>query len=212
MKNCAQGKEGKGSRTTRSLFRPVGCKTPMYILPMNKTDLGRRIYSVSRIEGSFRLRSGRVAREYFDKYLFEAQPSLLRAVARHMAELVPSDTEALAGLEMGGIPIVTLLSEVTDMPALFFRKKAKEHGTRKLVEGGEATGKRLVVVEDVVSTGGQIIESTTQLRALGAVVSSVLCVIDRESGGSEALAEQGVTLSALFTMSELKRLGDHLAG
>ena len=175
---------------------------------MNKTELGRRIFEVSHIKGTFRLRSGLESDEYFDKYLFEAQPALLRAVADHLAALVPRDTEVLAGLEMGGIPVVTLLSQVTGIPALFVRKQAKEYGTRKLAEGSEVSAKRVVVIEDVVTSGGQIIDSTKELRALGAVVSHVLCVIDRESKGAEALTEEGLDLHPLFTISELKGLAE----
>ena len=171
---------------------------------MDRGELGRAIYRISLVRGHFVLRSGQTSKEYFDKYLFEAQPELLRAIADHMARLVPSDTDALAGLEMGGIPIATMLSQITGVPALFVRKKAKEYGTCKLAEGGESSGMRLVVVEDVVTTGGQIIASSRDLRDLGAVVSDVLCVIDREAGGSENLAEHGLHLHSLFTMSELK--------
>ncbi len=177
---------------------------------MDTTELGKRIFAVSHIRGAFRLRSGRISDEYFDKYLFEAQPMLLQAIAEHMAVLMPSDVEVLAGLELGGIPVATLLSQITGIPALFVRKQAKHYGTCKLAEGGEVTAKRVVVVEDVVTSGGQIIDSTTQLRALGAVVSDVLCVIDRGSGGSERLVEEGLTLHALFTMSELKSLAQHV--
>ena len=173
---------------------------------MNKTELGRRLFAVSHIRGTFRLRSGRSSEEYFDKYLFEAQPMLLQAIAEHMAGLIPSDADVLAGLELGGIPVVTLLSSLTGIHARFVRKQAKNYGTGKLAEGGEVAAKRVVVVEDVVTSGGQIIASTTQLRALGAMVSDVLCVIDREAGGTEPLAAAGLRLHALFTMSELQSL------
>jgi len=180
---------------------------------MDKTELGKRIFAVSNLRGAFRLRSGRISDEYFDKYLFEGQPLLLQAIAEHMAVLIPSDADVLAGLELGGIPVVTLLSHITGLPALFVRKQAKKYGTCKLAEGGEVTTKRVVVVEDVVTSGGQIIASTTQqLRALGAMVSDVLCVIDREAGGTEHLVKEGLTLHALFTMSELKSLAQGAAG
>jgi orotate phosphoribosyltransferase len=172
---------------------------------MTRSELAQRIYDVSNLKGEFRLRSGRMSNEYFDKYLFEGQPAILLAIAEAMAQIVPADTDALAGLEMGGIPVVTMLSQITGIPALFVRKKPKEHGTCKLAEGGEIRGRRLVVVEDVVTSGGQIIESVHELRALGATVTDVLCVIDRESGGRENLAAKGLTLHPLFLMSELKR-------
>jgi orotate phosphoribosyltransferase len=168
-------------------------------------DLARRIYDCAHITGTFTLRSGAVSNEYFDKYLFEADPALLKDIAVALADLVPSDgVDALAGLEMGGIPIVTMLSQTTGVPARFVRKKAKEYGTAKLAEGGELAGQRLCVVEDVVTSGGQVVESCAELRAAGAEVVRVLCVIDRESGGRENLAEAGLDLHALFTMSALK--------
>src|SRR5207249_4083761 len=108
-------------------------------------------------------------------------------------------------LEMGGIPIATVLSQITGIPALFVRKKAKEYGTCKLAEGGEVAGRRLVIIEDVVTSGGQILESARALRELGARIVGVLCVIDRESGGAEKLAADGLELHPLFTMSELKK-------
>src|SRR5689334_4791421 len=111
---------------------------------MDRVSLAKRIYAAANIRGHFRLRSGQVSDEYFDKYLFEAQPELLRAIAEQMAALIPSGVDALAGLEMGGIPVATVLSQVAGMPTLFVRKTAKDYGTCKLAEGGEVTGRRLV--------------------------------------------------------------------
>ncbi len=96
---------------------------------MNRSELARKICATSYITGEFRLRSGQISTEYFDKYLFEGQPAVLRAVAEQMASLIPKGIDALAGLEMGGIPVVTMLSQVSGIPALFVRKKAKEYGT-----------------------------------------------------------------------------------
>jgi orotate phosphoribosyltransferase len=165
--------------------------------------LARRVYESAHLSGEFVLRSGQTSTEYFDKYLFEADPLLLRAVGEALVPLVPPDADALAGLELGGIPLVTILSQLSGLPALFVRKKAKEYGTCRLAEGGEIASRRLVVVEDVVSTGGAIIDAARELRASGAEIISVLCVIDRESGGAENLAAEGLKLHAVFTMSEL---------
>lgn len=165
--------------------------------------LARRIYETAHLSGEFVLRSGNLSSEYFDKYLFEADPGLLRAVAEALVPLVPGSVDALAGLELGGIPIVTMLSQHTGLPALFVRKAAKEYGTRRLAEGGEVRGRRLVIVEDVVSTGGAIIDATRELRARGAEIATVLCVIDRETGGPANLSHEGLTLRAAFTMSDL---------
>jgi orotate phosphoribosyltransferase len=168
-------------------------------------SLAKRVFDVAHITGSFRLRSGATSSEYFDKYRFEADPVLLRDIASALAGRLTGDHDALAGLEMGGIPIATLLSQVTGMPMLLVRKKAKDYGTCRYAEGCEVKGRRLLVVEDVVTSGGQIIESVRALRADGAVISQVVCVIDRQAGGVENLAKEGLTLTSLFTMSELKK-------
>jgi len=170
---------------------------------MNLQELAEQIYLLSNLKGEFRLRSGQISNEYFDKYLFEGQPKILMAIAEAMSKFVPPETEILAGLEMGGIPVVTMLSHVTGIPSVFIRKKQKEYGTCKLAEGGDVYGKQVVIIEDVVTSGGQILESAEELRALGAIIANVLCVIDRESGGKENLANKRLKLLPLFSMSEL---------
>jgi orotate phosphoribosyltransferase len=166
-------------------------------------ELGRRIYQVAHLTGEFVLRSGMVATEYFDKYRFEADPVLLDEIARAMVPLVPAGTEVLAGLEMGGIPVVTALGRHTGLPCAFVRKEAKAYGTRRLAEGADIAGRRVVVVEDVVTSGGQIVLSTKELRALGADVRDALCVIDRQQGGAAALAATDLTLTSLLTSDDL---------
>ena len=167
-------------------------------------ELAKKIYQMSHITGEFLLRSGAVSNEYFDKYLFEAQPEIIREIGEEMSRLLPSQVDAIAGLEMGGIPIATIISQIVNVPTLFVRKKAKEYGTRKLVEGGDVQDKKIVIIEDVVTSGGQILLSVKDLRQLGANIDTVLCVIDRESGGKENLAKEGLELRSLFKMSELK--------
>lgn len=171
---------------------------------MTRDELAQRIYEVSHLTGEFTLRSGANSTEYFDKYLFESDPPLIRAIAEALAPLVPDGTDALAGLELGGVPLATMLSQVTGLPALFVRKEAKTYGTCRLAEGGEVDGQRLTVVEDVVTSGGQVVASCTDLRNGDATVEHALCVIDRQSGGPEALKDIGVELHPLFTMEELE--------
>ena len=169
-------------------------------------DLPARIRRAARVEGPFRLRSGATATEYFDKYRFEADPILLRTIAEAMTDLLPPDADALAGLELGGVPLATMLSQLTGRPTIFVRKQAKEYGTMQLAEGGDVAGKRLVVVEDVVTSGGQVIASTLALRALGASIETAVCVIDREAGGRDAMADIDLELRSLFTKQELDDL------
>ena len=170
---------------------------------MELAELGQRIYATAHLTGEFVLRSGQTTNEYFDKYRFEADPVLLDAVAEAMVPLVPSDTEVLAGLEMGGIPVVTALGRHTGLPCAFVRKQAKPYGTRRLAEGAETAGRRVTIVEDVVTTGGQIVLSANDLRALGAHITDALCVINRNSTAPAPLTEAGLTLTALLTPDHL---------
>ena len=172
---------------------------------MDRDTLARTIYERTHLTGEFRLRSGAVSNEYFDKYLFESDPSLLRAIGEALVPLLPPGTDALAGLELGGVPLATMISQLTGLPALFVRKEAKTYGTCRLAEGGELDGRRLTVVEDVVTSGGQVVTSCGDLRERGALVEQAVCVIDREAGGAKNLAEVDVELRALYTMSQLER-------
>ncbi|REK77018.1 orotate phosphoribosyltransferase [Paenibacillus paeoniae] len=166
-------------------------------------SLAKQIYDTAHLNGTFTLRSGQISNEYFDKYLFEADPGVLRAITEQMLSLIPHGTEVLAGLEMGGIPVVTALSLQSGVPAAFVRKKAKEYGTCKLAEGAHIKGKRVCVVEDVITTGGQVIMSTQELLEAGAIVEDVICVIERNPEGRRKLEAIGVRVHALFTMEQL---------
>lgn len=156
-----------------------------------------------RLSGEFTLRSGQVSDEYFDKYLFEAQPGLLDRVAARMVDLVPGGTELLGGLELGGIPIATVVSAKTGLPALFVRKKAKEYGTCKLAEGPDVAGRRVTLVEDVITTGGAVRDATRALRDAGAVVEVVVCAIDRSPEGENPLADVDLEVRPVLTKAQL---------
>jgi orotate phosphoribosyltransferase len=180
--------------------------------PAGEASLATRIDAVSRLRGTFRLWSGVTSDEYFDKYRFESDPRLLTEIAEGLAALVSPGTEMLAGLELGGIPVATALSMRTGLPVVFVRKQAKDYGTCRLAEGVEIAGRRVLIVEDVVTSGGQILASCAELRRIGAIVEQVVCVIDRQAGGSEALAAAGLELRALFTKRDLdegRRSGSH---
>lgn len=174
---------------------------------MDKQELGRRIYRISHLTGNFTLRSGQVSDEYFDKYLFESDPLLLTELAHHLFELIPEDTEVLAGLELGGIPIATALTLESGIPTAFVRKQAKSYGTKNLSEGTDVREKNVCVIEDVTSTGGQIIKSANELRKIGAKVTTVICVIVRDPIAISNLEEEGLELKFLFTKDELDGLG-----
>lgn len=170
---------------------------------MTHHELAQEIYKICHRTGDFLLRSGKRSNEYFDKYRFESQPILLAEIANQMKHLIPKDTEALAALEMGGIPVGTALSLATGIPCVFIRKKAKDYGTCLFAEGLEIKNKKLCIIEDVITSGGQVLLSTNDLRQSGAKVENVLCVINR--GGDEAaskLSDAALNLKALFSRSD----------
>ncbi len=177
-------------------------------LLMTYEELGRRIVEVSRITGTFRLRSGATSDVYFDKYMFEAYPDLLKAIAGHLAALIPEGTERLIGLEMGGIPLATALSLHTGLKLGFCRKKAKEYGTCRQIEGGVEPGEKVTIVEDVITSGGAAIEAIHALRASDCEVRVLLCVVDREAGASDKFNGLAVDFRPLFTWSRLDSLSE----
>jgi len=171
--------------------------------PVAVDDLAADVDAVCRLTGEFTLRSGQVAPEYFDKYLFESDPALLARVVDAMVPLLPADTELLGGLELGGVPIATVLAARTGLPALFVRKQAKTYGTCKLAEGPEVAGRRVTLVEDVVTTGGAVRDATRALREAGAVVATVVCAIDRSPEGSNPLADVDLDVRPVLTKARL---------
>jgi orotate phosphoribosyltransferase len=173
---------------------------------MADTDLlalARDLDARCRLRGRFVLRSGQVTGEYFDKYLFESDPVLLHRVAEKMVDLIPAGTEMLGGLELGGIPLATMLSQMTGLPTLFIRKAAKEYGTRRLAEGGDFLGRTVLLVEDVITTGGAVRNAAAALRSHGAAATNVVCAIDRSSPDSDRLSDAGIGIRAVLTKAQL---------
>src|SRR5262245_41715561 len=161
-----------------------------------QASLAARLHGVSLLTGTFTLRSGGTSDRYFDKYLFEADPELLGEVVEVLAQHVPADAQVLAGLELGGIALAVRLSARTGLPLAFVRKQAKPYGTCKQVEGAETDGRRVLIVEDVVTSGGAILDALEPLRSTGAVIIGTVCAIDREAGAAAALETEGVPMAA----------------
>lgn len=175
----------------------------MWLVPTDIGELAAIIDSTCRIRGEFTLRSGTVADEYFDKYRFEGDPQLLRRVAEHMLPLLPSDTQVLGGLELGGVPIATMLSALTGLPAIFVRKQAKTYGTCRLAEGGDFADRTVTLVEDIITTGGAARNAAVALRELDATVHTVVCAIDRSDPGANMLHEVGLSTVSVLTKTDL---------
>lgn len=164
----------------------------------SRAELIDEMKRIALLQGEFTLRSGKTSSWYFDKYRFEGNPRIMRSVAHHMARLVPSEVHRIAGIELGGIPLATALSLETDIPAIFVRKGAKDYGTEKQIEGIHEPGDNFLVVEDVVTTGGQAVVLIKQLREQGLNIIGCLSVLDREEGSREAFDGEGIPFWSLF--------------
>lgn len=174
-------------------------------MPSLPDDLARAVDEVARMDGSFLLRSGQVASHYFDEYRFESSPLLLRRVATRMLALLPPGTEILAGLELGGVPLATAMSLESSLPVAFIRKAPKDHGTRRAIEGLDVNGRRVVIVEDVITTGGAVVDAARLLREAGAHLEAVVCAIWRGSGAPEIQHLPDVPIRAALTEADLSR-------
>jgi orotate phosphoribosyltransferase len=167
------------------------------------------LLAVAYLEGDFVLRSGRRSRYYLDKYLFETEPRVLRGIVRELAGMIREELAAGAGYqrlaapELGAVALAAGVSMETGLPFIIVRKEAKEYGTGKGMEGGWAPGERVAVVEDIVTSGGAALSAVRRLREAGLQVADLYCVVDREEGGREAAAAEGVRLHALFTSTSL---------
>jgi len=168
-----------------------------------RAELGRDLVNAAYLRGDFVLSSGGRSSFYFDKYLFESQPTILRRIAGMLAERVPDDVDRLAGPELGAVPLVTALALETGLPFIIVRKNAKGYGTSHAVEGEVHQGEHVLMVEDVISTAGEALRASANVLSTGARVGTVLAVVDREQGGAERIAAAGLRLDALFRLSEL---------
>lgn len=170
---------------------------------IDHSDLARRIAEVALLRGEFTLRSGRKSSFYLDKYLFSTQPDILSRLGAMFAERIPPGTTRLAGAELGGIPLVTAASLASGLPCVFIRNQKKEYGTAKQLEGVLGPSDRVMIVEDVATTGGQVLEAAKVIAATGASIVKIVATIDRLEGARENIEQAGYAFDALFTTRDL---------
>ncbi len=170
---------------------------------MTRDDLAQRIAETAVLRGSFTLRSGRRSSYYIDKYLFCTEPEILAALGRLFTERLPPRTVRLAGAELGGIPLVSAASLASGLPCVFVRSARKDYGTAKQIEGTLDRDDRVVIVEDVATTGGQVIEAATLIGQAGAEVTTIIAAIDRQEGARANVEAAGYAFDALFTTADL---------
>jgi orotate phosphoribosyltransferase len=167
-------------------------------------ELGRELVKASYLKGDFVLRSGKRSNRYFDKFLFETEPALLRRLGAHLARLVPKETHRLAAPELGAVLLGGAVSMESGLPLVLVRKEPKGYGTSKQIEGRFEPGDRVTVIEDVVTTGGDSLRSAQVLRDAGVEVIHLVVVLDRGEGGEENIRNAGIPYSPLFRIADLE--------
>jgi orotate phosphoribosyltransferase len=177
---------------------------------MTRDQVAKAIAEVALLRGTFTLRSGRTSSYYLDKYLFSTRPEVLRPLAGLFAERIRAVESTLkvkavrlAGAELGGIPLVTAASMETGLPCLFVRGQKKEYGTAKRLEGKINVADKVIIVEDVATTGGAALDAAAALKAEGAIVLAIIATIDRQEGARENVEQTGIHFDALFTKADL---------
>jgi orotate phosphoribosyltransferase len=170
---------------------------------MTRNELAKRIADVALLRGEFTLRSGRKSNYYLDKYLFETQPDILRELGKMFAERIPANVQRIAGPELGAIALAAAASMASGKPFVIVRNQKKGYGSGKLLEGKIETGDTVVIIEDVLTTGGQVLEAVKSLESAGAKVAGILGVLDRQEGARENIESAGYKFEALFTTSDL---------
>src|SRR3954468_21353677 len=170
---------------------------------MNRERLAKRIADLSLLRGEFTLRSGRKSNYYLDKYRFETQPDVLIALGKLFAERVTTHVDRIAGAELGAVPLAAAAAMASGKPCIFVRNQKKDYGTAKQIEGVLNAGETVLIVEDVLTTGGQVLEAAKSLESLGAKIDRIVAVIDRMEGARENIEGAGYRFEALFTTEDL---------
>ena len=170
---------------------------------MTDAELAAAIREAAYLEGDFTLRSGRKSRYYLDKYRFETRPELLAEIARRLAAHVDDAIDRIAGAELGAVPLATAVALQTGRPFVIVRNRRKDYGTARAIEGELRPGDRVLLVEDIATSGGQALEAVGTLRDAGAEVVRVVVVLDRLEGARQRLEAAGVSYHALLTVRDL---------
>lgn len=170
---------------------------------MTDRELFDAVKAAALLHGDFTLRSGRKSRYYLDKYLFECQPAILRELGTRFAKHAGPGTTRIAGAELGGVALAAAASMAANLPFVIIRNAKKDYGTQKMHEGRLEPGDRILLVEDVATTGGQVLEAARVIAAAGATVERIVAVIDRQEGARENIEGAGFAFAALMTKGDL---------
>jgi orotate phosphoribosyltransferase len=170
---------------------------------MIREELIKRIKETAYLEGDFTLRSGRKSKYYLDKYLFETCPDILKALGEEFAGYMTDDVTLIAGAELGGVALAASTAMATGKNWIIIRNSKKDYGTGKMVEGVLKANDVVLLVEDIATTGGQVLEAAKIITEAGATVKKIVCVIDRRQGAEENITKAGYKFEAIFTKEDL---------
>ena len=170
---------------------------------MIKKELIKRIKETAYLEGDFILRSGKRSKYYLDKYLFETCPDILKALGEEFAGHVTNDVTLIAGAELGGVALAAATAMQTGKKWIIVRQSRKDHGTSKLIEGVLKPGDVVLLVEDIATTGGQVLEAAKIITEAGAKIKKIVCVIDRKQGARENITQAGYKFESILTRDDL---------
>lgn len=170
---------------------------------MTRAELAKRIRESAYLEGDFTLRSGRKSKYYLDKYLFETQPDILASLGKMFAAFVQPTTTLIAGAELGGVALAAAAGMAANKPFVIIRNAKKDYGTSKPYEGKLTDGDSVLLVEDIATTGGQVLEAAKFITSIGAKVERIVAVIDRQEGARENIEGAGFAFESLFTKADL---------
>ena len=170
---------------------------------VDKAQLTKRVKETSYLEGDFVLRSGKRSKYYMDKYLFETQPDILKALGKEFCKYLTADVTLIAGAELGGVALAAATAMEAGKPWIIVRNSKKDYGTSKLVEGTLKKGDVVLLVEDIATTGGQVLEAAKVITEAGATVKKIVAVIDRKQGARENIEKAGYSFDSIITKEDL---------
>jgi len=170
---------------------------------MTKLELAKRVKETSYLEGDFTLRSGKKSKYYMDKYLFETQPDILRALGEEFAKHATNDVTLIAGAELGGVALAAATAMATGKKWIIVRNSKKDYGTSKMVEGVLKANDVVLLVEDIATTGGQVLEAAKIITEAGAKVKKIVAVIDRKQGAAENISTAGYKFESILAKEDL---------
>ena len=170
---------------------------------MTKEELIKRIKETAYLEGDFTLRSGKKSKYYLDKYLFETCPDILKTLGEKFAKYVTDDVNLIAGAELGGIALAAATAMAANKNWIIVRNSKKGYGTGKMIEGVLKKDDVVLLVEDVATTGGQVIEAAKVITEAGAKIKKIICVIDRKQGAVENITTAGYKFESILTKDDL---------